>query len=358
MNYKNIIKLGIYLIASLILTLYGIYTYKLMNNNTVKEILIPNKEINTIPDNNIKTIKITAVGDCTIGWDSRYSYEGRYDYYLKQNNNDYGYYLSKVKDIFTNDDLTIINLEGDLTNSTEKREKKFNFSAPPEYIKVLTEANVDIVSFANNHTHDFGEQGYQETIDTLNSINMPYYGYTKYLIKEVNGIKIGFFGLLDIYGERYNEVDKAIKYLKEQNCDLIIASMHWGIEYDYEQSKEQIKMGHYLIDNGVDLVIGHHPHVLQGIEKYNNKYIIYSLGNFTFGGNQNPSDKDTLIYQQTFSFKNDKLELDDNINLIPASISSVKNINNYQPILLESNEKQRVLEKIMKYSSGFTYQNI
>ena len=236
--------------------------------------------------------------------------------------------------------------------------KKWNFSAPPEYAKVLTLGNVDIVSFANNHTHDYGEQGYEDTIKALDDINMPHYGYTNYLIKEVNGIKIGFFGLLDIYGERYNEVKKAINYLNKNDCDLVIASMHWGIEYDLEQSKEQVKMGHYLIDNGVDLVIGHHPHILQGIEKYNDKYIIYSLGNFSFGGNSNPRDKDTLIFQQTFTFVNDELKLNDDIKLIPASVSSIRNVNNYQPMIFtEKKDQDRVLSKILKYSSGFEYDN-
>lgn len=302
-----------------------------------------------------KSVTISAVGDCTIGWDDRYSYNGRYDYYLAKNNNDYGYYFALVKDLFKEDDLTIANLEGDFTEHNVKVEKKFNFKAPKEYREVLTSGNVDIVSFANNHTHDYGTKGYQDTIESLNEINMPYYGYDKYLIKEVNGIKIGFFAFLDIYGEKFNDVQKAIKYLKDENCDLIISSMHWGIEYDYEQSKEQVKMAHYLIDNGVDLVIGHHPHIIQGIEKYHNKYIIYSLGNFSFGGNQKPRDFDTFIWQQTFTFKNNELQLDDNINIIPAYLSSIKNANNYQPIIIEGEEKIRVLNKIMKYSSGFNY---
>ena len=131
--------------------------------------------------------------------------------------------------------------------------------------------------------------------------------------------------------------------------------MHWGIEGDYKQCKAQIDMGHYLIDNGVDLVLGSHPHRIQGIEKYNDRFIVYSLSNFTFGANQNPNDKDTLIYQQTFTFHNDELLLDDNINIIPASQSGVKYVNNYQPIILEGSEKERVLNKILKYSSGFEY---
>ena len=344
----------IILIFTLLLLFFGIYFIK-NKSHIYKSWYVKNEVINNLPEKKVQTVKINAAGDCTIGWDDRYAYKGRYDYYLKQNNDDYSYYFKNVVDLFKNDDITIVNLEGTFTDYNVKVEKKFNFKATKDYAKVLTYGDVDVVSIANNHTYDYGNIGYKDTINALNEINMPYYGYDNYLIKEVNGIKIGFFGFLDIYGEKFYEVKKAINYLKENNCDLIIASMHWGIEYDYEQSKEQVKMGHYLIDNGVDLVIGHHPHIVQGIEKYHNKYIVYSLGNFSFGGNSKPRDMDAFIWEQTFSFINGELQLDDNINIIPVYVSSVKNVNNYQPTMLEGEEKAKALEKILKYSSGFKY---
>lgn len=311
--------------------------------------------IQKVCNDDVKTVKITAVGDCTLGWDPRYGYATRFDKYLNDNNGDYGYYFKKVKYLFESDDLTIANLEGQFTTSNDKVEKKYNFKAPTSYVNILKEGSVEIVSFANNHAYDFGEKGYDETVKTLNEANVDYYGGSKYLIREVNGIKIGFFAFLDIYATRYSDCLKAINYLKEQNCDLIFASMHWGIEGDYKQATFQEKLAHYLIDNGVDLVIGAHPHRIQGIEKYKDKYILYSLANFSFGGNQNPPDKDTFIYQQTFKFVNGKLLLDDNINIIPASVSGVKYTNNYQPVVLDGTEKNRVLDKILKYSKGFEY---
>ncbi len=347
----------IILLSIIIIFAYNYFTAKFKSNTIPQE--EKNKDIQTsAPAYNepeIKTVTISAVGDCTIGWDPRYGYETRYDKYLDDNNGDYGYYFAKVKDLFSKDDLTIANLECVFTNSKNLVPKEFNLSSPPEFKEVLPKGNIDIVSFANNHTHDYGEEGYQDTLNTLDSINMPYYGYDKYLIKEVNGIKIGFFALLDIDCKNYNDIDTALSYLKEQNCDLIICSMHWGIEGDYKQSNAQVEMGHYLIDNGVDLVLGSHPHRIQGIEKYNDRFIVYSMANFTFGGNQNPNDKDTLIFQETFTFKDGKLILDDNIKIIPASQSGVSYTNNYQPIILEGTEKDRVLHKILKYSSGFEY---
>lgn len=347
---------GILILLLIVITI--VIVVKIINKNEIKETssTTENTEIILKEEEKIKTVKISAVGDCTIGWDPRYGYETRYDKYLDDNNGDYGYYFAKVKDVFEKDDLTIINLEGCFTNSNDIVPKEFNLSAPPEFKEVLPLGDVEIASFANNHTHDYGEEGYTDTVNALDSMNIPYYGYEKYLVKEVNGIKIGFFAFLDIDCENYDDIDKAIEYLKNENCDLIIAAMHWGIEGAYKQNDNQTKMGHYLIDNGVDLVLGSHPHRIQGIEKYNDRFIVYSLSNFTFGANQNPNDKDTFIFQQEFTFENGELILDENINIIPASQSGVTYTNNYQPIILEDEEKERVLNKVLKYSEGFEYE--
>lgn len=93
------------------------------------------------------------------------------------------------------------------------------------------------------------------------------------------------------------------------------------------------------------MIIGSHPHVLQGIETYKEKKIVYSLGNFCFGGNKNPSDKDTMIYQHTFSFENDQLVKEDN-QIIPCMISSTASRNNYQPTPVEGEDASRVLKKV------------
>lgn len=301
----------------------------------------------------ITTIKISAAGDCTIGYDTNFGYGNRFDKVFKDNNSDYGYFFRKVNGIFKEDDITYVNLEGTFTNETVKVEKKFNFKSTPDFVNVLKEGNVDIVGVANNHSYDYGNKGFDETIDTLNKNNIEYFGYDKYLIKEVKGIKIGFFGLIDIVGRKYSDIDKAIKYLKDQNCDLIIAAIHWGDEGYSNQNSAQTKEAHYMIDNGVDLIIGTHPHVIQGIEKYKDKYIIYSLANFVFGGNPNPKDKDTFIFQQTFTFINHQLLLDDNINVIPAMVSGVKNKNNYQPTIANGSDKERIINKINAHSVNF-----
>ncbi len=116
----------------------------------------------------------------------------------------------------------------------------------------------------------------------------------------------------------------------------------------------QLELGRYAIDQGADLVAGHHPHVIQGIEKYKGRYIVYSLANFCFGGNRNPSDKDTFIFQNAFTFKGKEL-ISVKGKVIPCQVSSVKEVNDYQPTILEGEEKERVLKRILKYSEKLKY---
>lgn len=173
-----------------------------------------------------RSVKISAVGDCTIGWDDRYAPGNRFDAYLYANHGDYGYYLAKVRDVFRDSDFTIANLEGTFTSYNVKMEKTFNFSAPEEYKNVLKLGCVDAVSLGNNHTYDFGETGYQDTLRALDSVEIPYFGHDQYLVKDVCGVKIGMFSLLDYGCQYYSAIDNALAYLKSQNCDLIVASMH------------------------------------------------------------------------------------------------------------------------------------
>ena len=120
-----------------------------------------------------KSVKISAVGDCTIGWDDRFGWGNRFDAYMENNNGDYGYYLAKVRDVFREDDFTIANLETTFTSYPVKMEKTFNFSAPDEYKNVLLQGCIDAVSLGNNHTYDFGERGYLDTMAALDSIGIP-----------------------------------------------------------------------------------------------------------------------------------------------------------------------------------------
>lgn len=293
---------------------------------------------------------ISAVGDCTIGSDSNFGYTN--SFYQVYDNNSPEYFFKGASSLFQNDDITFANFESTFTDATIKEPKKFNFKAPKTYVEILKEGSVEVVSVANNHTYDFKEEGFNDTINTLKEANISYCGADLYTIYEVKGIKVGFIGYYANYNpDIYEEVEAGLNTLKKEKVDLIIVSYHWGKEYNYEQNDAQRKLGRWTIDNGADLVIGHGPHIIQGIEKYNDKYILYSLANFVFGGNKNPKDKDTYIFQQTFHFENKEL-ISNDINIFPARVSSKTNINDYQPTILEGEEKTRVLNKILKYSEN------
>lgn len=331
-----------------------------MNNeiaNVVEETVSEN-EVEEVKEPEEVEITVSAVGDCTLGTDTHFGYKGSFTNVLEEQNRDFSYFFDGVSSILENDDLTIANLETTFTDADEsyRVDKKFNFKGDKDYTNILTEGSVEVVNLANNHIKDYGEKGYNDTIANLEEANIPYFGYDNYSIIEEKGKNIGLAGIPGWSEEAAKEnIDKAITYFKENNTDLIIITFHWGIEREYKQSKGQENIGRYAIDKGADLVIGHHPHVLQGIEEYNGKYIVYSLGNFVFGGNRNPKDKDTMIFQETFYFEDNAL-IDSTINIIPCSLSSVSSKNDYQPRLLEGEEQKRVLKKVLDSSTNLDYE--
>lgn len=296
-----------------------------------------------------KQITISFAGDCTLGNDKKVTY---FNDMVASQNNDYSYFFSNVRDVFKNDDYTLVNLETTFTDATDYADKQFNFKGDFEYVNILKEGNIEGVNISNNHTMDYLEKGYIDTMNTLENSNIDYSGDEYIHIESINGIKFGFVGFKNA-NLNYENIDDKLSKVKDLDPNLIIASCHWGVEGTYEFTDEQQEIGRYLIDNGVDIVVGHHPHVLQGIEEYNGKHIIYSLGNFCFGGNRNPKDKDTMIVQEKFYFENDEL-VNTELNIIPCSISSVNDYNDFKPTILIDEEKERVLEKIKKYSYNYT----
>jgi poly-gamma-glutamate synthesis protein (capsule biosynthesis protein) len=297
------------------------------------------------------TITISAAGDVTLGRDALTSYYNSFDHEAELQKKDYSYFMKNVKPIFENDDLTIVNLEGTLTNSTLMAEKQYRFKGTAAYTEVLKQGSIETVNLANNHMFDYLDQGYWDTVSALSEANVGYFGFEHKYITEVKGIKIGMLGFTgwDAGRQKKEDIKKAVDSLKSQGANIVIASFHWGDERKYTPNQTQKELSRYCIDIGVDLVLGHHPHVIQGIETYKGKSIVYSLGNFCFGGNKNPSDKDAYIYQHSFSFKDNILQTETG-QVIPVSISSVNNRNNYQPTPLQGIEADRVMNKIRKYS--------
>ncbi|MBQ8803615.1 MAG: CapA family protein [Tyzzerella sp.] len=315
----------------------------------------------------IVDITISATGDVTLGNYVGQGYDNSFNQTYEQLQ-DYSYFFKNVYDIFSQDDFTLVNLEGVLTTSENMAPgRTFNIKGDPSYKNILVAGGVEGVSMENNHRRDWGEQGTTDTVAALESVGIPYAYLENIGYYEVNGITIGWVSVNPAsFGtsvETY--LENGIAKLKSENVDIILACCHWGIERENYPIEYQRTLGKKCIDWGADLVIGNHPHVLQGIEEYNGKYIVYSLGNFCFGANKNPTDKDTAIFQQTFQFE--KTTMDDGTvtmkkldsskaQVIPCSISSVSNRNDYCPTPLTGSEGQRVIDRINTYSADLGVQ--
>ena len=297
------------------------------------------------------SLTVSVVGDCTLGTDENFDYSTSLNAYFEN----YGkeYFFQNVKSIFEADDLTIANNEGTFTDSYDREDKTFAFKAPASFAGIYSCSSVEAVNTANNHSHDYGEQSFQDTMDALDAEGVIHFGYDETAVMDIKGVKVGLVGIYELndHLEREQQLKDNIAKVKEDGAELIIVIFHWGNEKETVPDSNQTTLGHLAIDLGADLVCGHHPHVLQGIEEYKGKNIVYSLGNFCFGGNSYPSDMDSMIFQQTFTITDNGVKEDNVTNIIPCSISSAYGYNNYQPTPAEGDEKTRIMEKIQERSS-------
>ncbi len=299
-------------------------------------------------------ITITYAGDCTLGTDV--SFGGiTLPVEVENQNKDYSYFFKNVQPYFATDDLTIVNFEGTLTDRGVREQKTFAFRGKPEYTEILKQGSVEAVTLANNHSRDYGEVSLADTRTYLENAGIIWFENLNTRIVDVKGIKVGLIGLYALNGSAEGNLPKAMEQVKD--AQLKIVEIHWGIEGKNYPTADQIALAHKAIDLGADVVIGHHPHVLQGIERYKDKLIAYSMGNFCFGGNQNPRDKDTMLISQTFTFTDGHLTGED-YKVVPCSISSVTTRNNYQPTPVTDNEKIRIADKIKLFSQSLSDEEI
>ncbi len=310
--------------------------------------------VETEANDDIVTITISAAGDVTLGNYKGQEYTNSFDQtYVRESNE---YFFKNVLDIFAADDMTIVNFEGVLTLSEEVQVKDYNMKGPPEYVGILTEGSIEAVSFGNNHRLDYLAGGSRDTVDIFEENGIAYAYDNIVGVYEVKGIRIGFVSVNEASQHKAVEkyLQEGINKLKtEEEVDLIIACCHWGIEREHYPEDYQEELGRKCIDWGADLVLGSHPHVLQGVDVYEGKFIVYSLGNFCFGANRNPADKDTMIFSQTFTFIDGQKQEDMVAQVIPCSVSSLPNRNDYCPTPAKDEEYIRILQRINEYSTLF-----
>ena len=291
-----------------------------------------------------ENILISFIGDVTLCSDARGGHSARS--FGNVVGDDMDYCFQNCKDILQSDDLTIANLEGAVTTRTSHKSKQFVFKMKPESMQMLVNAGIEAVNLANNHSMDFFEAGYQDTKDNLDSYGIVWSDQKTSSTYQIGDYLIGMFGICD--WDNANLAYQRIEELKNQGCNIIIATCHWGTEATYTPNSKQIYLGHSLIDHGVDIVIGGHPHRLQPIEKYNGKWIAYSISNFCFGGNLGLSDPDTLILQCNFVMDSETGNcVDYRLNVIPFSQTSSSG-NDFCPVgyAWGSDKYYRVLSRL------------
>ena len=301
------------------------------------------------------SITISAVGDVTLGG---YPEQGYWSSLAQAYDEaeDSGYFFENVYDIFSEDDMTLVNLEGVLTSSTDRRAgQTYSIKGDPEYVDILTAGSIEAASMANNHRLDYNEEGCDDTVALLEENQIVYAYDENVAVYETKGIRIGIVSVNELsQGVAVeNIMQEGIEKLKAEKADIIIACCHWGEEKSYYPENYQTVLGRKCIDWGADLVLGHHPHVLQGIEEYQGKYIVYSLGNFCFGANRNPDDMDTMIFQQTFKFVGGEKQEDSQIQVIPCTVSSVSTRNDFKPTPATGDEAARIIGKINDGSKAY-----
>ncbi len=296
------------------------------------------------------TVTLSFAGDCTLGGEEyTRSRDGSFDSYIKE----YGveYPFEKVRDIFLSDDWTVVNLEGVLSDTAKGEDKKqtYRFRGPASFVDILTSSGVEMVNLSNNHIGDYGKTGISSTKDILNAAGVAYCHNQEVYILEIKGIRIAFVGMsiTEYYGMG-KAINERITSLKEkENCQFVVVNFHFGWEYSFVHNKKQRLTSHEAINSGADLVVGTHPHVVQGIEQYNNRLILYSIGNFSFGGNMklNPRSLQAYIASVKLTFE-DGVFKSQQLTIIPVHTSSTQPQNNFQPYLVSKEEAQAVVERI------------
>lgn len=290
-------------------------------------------------------LRLSFVGDCTLGSEEQYQTHAR-NYVTMVGALGMDYPFLGVRSVFAHDDLTLINFEGVLTDRTRAADKTFVFRAPTSYVETLPLSSIEAVNLANNHSLDYFAVGLDETKQTLSLAGVLYSGNGDLAIHEAKGVRIGMTGYSYPHEDSAEKLARDIPLLREMGCQIVIVSMHAGREESADTTREQTRLARAAIDLGADVVVGHHPHVLQGIELYNGKPIFYSLGNFAFGGNAKPSDWDTVIAQLEFDVHADGTVSPALLRLLPCSLSGSEERNDYQPHLAQGIRARSILDKL------------
>lgn len=184
------------------------------------------------PQKTVTVLTISAAGDCTLGTDESFGYEGTFPASYDAANGDASVFLKGVASIFAHDDLTLVNMEGALTESTDRQDKTFAFKGKADYVRVLTEGSVEAATLANNHSYDYGNEGYWDTFGTLGKAGVMPFGYEESPVMLIKGIPVGLIGINDLTGGAETQLIAELEKVKRKGARLIICYFHWGTELE------------------------------------------------------------------------------------------------------------------------------
>ena len=268
--------------------------------------------------------------------------------------NQYGmaYPFSGMQSLFAHDDMTFINLECALKDDGkgEQTGRLWRFRGLPSYTEALWQGSIEQVNIANNHHGDYGTAGEESTRQALIDAGMPFSGYGYTYVWEKNGHKIGFAGCRETtYKNDEFVIARDINRLREQGCDVIVYSCHWGTEYDDTHNDLQQEMAYRAVAAGADIVVGNHPHVVQGLTSVGGAVVFYSFGNLMFGGTHDLTTFDAMVAQVRLRFRG-KAYVGCEVDVIPILTSgrAAEGVNDFRPVLAEGEDWVRIWEKVQK----------
>ena len=322
-----------------------------------------------------KTVLLTFTGDCTLGGkDEGRNLETSFESVAKAQG--YDYFFANFRELFEQDDQTVINLEGVFSdNSWNEVKKTHAFRGPKDLVAVLTGSSIEAASLSNNHIKDYGTQGQKSTKKTLEENGIAWFQDYQYYLYKKDGVTVAFFALQNsvLYTKQTKFYETIRKARETDGADAVVVCWHTGTEYKGYHNEDTETRVKKLVENGVDLIIINHPHVVQGMGIYNNRSVFYSLGNFVFGGNPNirggKNSRDQLaislysiVVQARLTFSNEGKYLGQQVTVYPAFSSGSDPdykpgdkpypTNNYQPIRLTPEQAAPVYQCIRRDSAG------
>ena len=291
------------------------------------------------PEPVVTNITMTFVGDCMLATDRGGEWDGSFNLLAKQV--EPSYFLENFIELFQDDDWTVANLENVFTDDPTVRTRAkgytpaYWYKSGTENTAILTEASVEVVSLANNHSDDYGSKGASDTREALDEAGVIWGDNDKLLILEKEGNKIALY-CCTFYYTGYDTIIS--KKLAEVDADYKIVYFHGGTERVHEPDAWKAAGARRMIDSGADLVIGGHPHVLQPVEIYKGRTIVHSLGNFCFGGSRSEENR-TMVYRLYLTFTDGELTAETD-EIIPCYLYS----DPYRPaIITDENDREAVM---------------